>query len=104
MTPEHQNHIQKIISHFDIAAYQKYLEGQNDHGGYLWTKAVWKQPMKEAIDQVIYLDTLNEQIEKLLAVCVKLAPNHPELAAVIAPFLNEEIDPPKEPFQPPSED
>lgn len=110
MTPEQQNHIQKIITDFDIAAYHKYLAGQQEHGGDLWKKAVWKQTMPEALDFVIYLATLNQQIETLLHAANKaliaLDSTQYQLIArtlreALVPFLNDEVDTPQEP---PSED
>lgn len=44
---------------------QKYLRGQAEHGGQLWQKSgLLDMAIDEAIDQVIYLLTLREQLRR----------------------------------------
>ena len=43
---------------------EKYIKGQKEHGGRLWTKpGLIDMAIDEAVDQVIYLLTLKDQIE-----------------------------------------
>jgi hypothetical protein len=74
----------------------KYLKGQDEHGGKLWTKNIVPLLDDEFTDIKAYWPTLKEQIANLVAVCKELAPHHPQLVRVLAPFLNDEIDAPEE--------
>jgi len=63
MTPrEHAKIIAKDAASRIIT---KYGAGQKEHGGFLWKKpGIIDMAIEEAIDQVIYLLTLKEQLEK----------------------------------------
>jgi hypothetical protein len=64
MAPEHEAHLQRVLTRFTRALSQKYRAGQREHGGNLWTKrGMLDRAIEEAIDQAIYLMTLREQIE-----------------------------------------
>lgn len=43
--------------------YAKYMDGQQEHGGRLWRKrGIIDMAIEEAVDQVIYLLTLRDQM------------------------------------------
>jgi len=62
MTPrEHAKEIARVAAKLIIT---KYNAGQIENGGKLWTKpGLIDMAIEEAIDQVIYLLTLKEQLE-----------------------------------------
>ena len=63
LTLEQEAHLQKIQSEFaaDLAA--KYRAGQQEHGGNIWEKrGMLEHAIEEAIDQVVYLYTLRDQL------------------------------------------
>ena len=63
MTEEHADHLKKLIKEFDRLASDKYIKGQIQHGGSLWEKeGLLDMAIDEAIDQVIYLLTLKQQL------------------------------------------
>jgi hypothetical protein len=61
---DHQ-HIAHIRREFDELMEQKYLLGIVEHGGHLWEKPVDREAVFEAIDQVVYLITLRDQIDQV---------------------------------------
>jgi len=64
MNAEHYEHLEDIISEFEELATDKYEKGQLEHGGNLWKKpGLIDMAIDEAIDQVIYLITLRQQLE-----------------------------------------
>ena len=64
MTEEQKNHIETIIAYFIAKSSDKYSRGQIEHGGNLWEKkGIIDMAIEEAIDQVIYLVTLKQQLE-----------------------------------------
>lgn len=64
MENEHQKHLEHILHNFCEDASKKYVKGQKEHGGKLWEKTdLLDQAIAEAIDQVIYLYTLKEQLK-----------------------------------------
>ena len=65
MTNEQLFHLTKILKEFETLAWAKYEAGQAEHGGDLWKKAdLIDRAIEEAIDQVIYLLTLKQQIDE----------------------------------------
>jgi hypothetical protein len=65
LTTEQQEHIEGIITRFAIRAYKKYADGEHEHGGDLWKKAIiLPELINETIDQVVYADTLEQQIRE----------------------------------------
>ena len=60
---EHLTHIQ---TEFDKLVAAKYMNGVAEHGhmGHLWDRAVDREALNEAIDQVTYLITLVDQLDK----------------------------------------
>lgn len=64
MTPEQLTHITKIIHNFTSLATAKYQKGQEEHGGDLWKKkGLIDQAIDEAIDQIVYLLTIKQQLQ-----------------------------------------
>ena len=60
----HQEHIDSITASFKELATDKYFKGAKEHGGNLWDKqGLIDMAIEEAIDQVIYLMTLKQQID-----------------------------------------
>lgn len=64
MTPERTAHLERILREFQADARAKYEAGQGEHGGNLWQKpGMLEAALAEAIDLVIYLYTLREQLQ-----------------------------------------
>ena len=64
MTKDQQQHLDNILEDFSRLASDKYIKGQEQHGGNLWLKKnLIDKAIEEAIDQVVYLCTLKRQIE-----------------------------------------
>ena len=57
-------HISHIQSEFDELVDQAYRGGIKEHGGQLWEKPVDREALAEAVDQVVYLITLRDQIDE----------------------------------------
>ena len=65
MTPQREAHLSSIQESFLEKVQAKYLAGQKQHGGNLYEKSgLLDAAIDEAIDQVVYLLTLKEQLEK----------------------------------------
>ena len=63
MTPK--QHANKIADEARELIFKKYMAGQEEHGGQLWRKkGLLNQAIMEAIDQVVYLLTLWDQLEE----------------------------------------
>lgn len=57
-------HLKKIKIQFTDMVDEKYRRGAEEHGGKLWEKTgLVDMAIEEAIDQVVYLLTLKEQIK-----------------------------------------
>ena len=63
MTQAQNAHLKRLVEQFQCRASLKYRKGQQDHGGNLWVKSgLLDMAIDEAIDLVIYLLTLKEQL------------------------------------------
>jgi hypothetical protein len=63
MTPEQEQHLESVKLNFMCAVDTKYRQGQISHGGNLWRKkGLIDMAIDEAVDQVVYLLTLKDQI------------------------------------------
>jgi hypothetical protein len=62
MSPEHEKHLASILSDLvkDVSA--KYRRGQEEHGGALWRRPVWKDAWDEILDLCTYHHTLRMQL------------------------------------------
>lgn len=64
MTPEQEQHLQKIKDSFLQAVDDKYRRGQEEHGGNLWEiKSIIKMLKEEAVDLWVYAVTLEQQLQ-----------------------------------------
>ena len=66
MTPEQKTHVARIDATFSSLMTKKYEAGQKEHGGNLFEVSITELvdfAIEEAIDQVVYLLTLKEQLE-----------------------------------------
>ena len=65
MTPEQEAHLSSIIAKATHDIDAKYRRGQQEHGGDLWRQpGLLKMAIEEAIDQVVYLYTLQDDLVK----------------------------------------
>jgi hypothetical protein len=65
MTPEQELHLKRIKANFVQRVDTKYRAGQKEHGGDLMHSDALKlidMTIAEAVDQVVYLETLREVI------------------------------------------
>lgn len=61
-----RSHAAEVASEASRLIYAKYLAGQAEHGGELWRKrGLIDHAIEEAIDQIVYLLTLREQLAGL---------------------------------------
>jgi len=64
MTEEHNRHLESIQEKVVLRMAKKYVNGVREHGGNLWEKeGLIDMAIDEAIDQLVYLYTLKDQIE-----------------------------------------
>ncbi len=64
MTDAHHEHVAGLISTLEDLIISKYEAGVKEHGGQLWEKkGLIDMAIDEAVDQVVYLLTLKQQIE-----------------------------------------
>ena len=64
MTPEHEAHLAHLKAEFTKDLDAKYRAGQEEHGGNLWAKpGMLEHAIEEAIDLVVYLYTLRDQLK-----------------------------------------
>lgn len=65
MDAAHEAHLKRILDQFNADLSAKYAAGQREHGGNLWQKGgMINHAIEEAIDMVVYLYTLKEQMEE----------------------------------------
>jgi len=65
MSPEQEAHLKRIKAQFAHKADLKYRDGQKEHGGNLKDVSLLDlvdSAIAEAIDQVIYLETIRENL------------------------------------------
>ena len=63
LTPQQEEHLKRIKANFALKVNKKYRKGQEEHGGDLLSKSAIElvdNAIAEAIDQVVYLETLRE--------------------------------------------
>jgi hypothetical protein len=62
MTPEQEEHLQRVKLDFLDAVDAKYRKGQAEHGGNLWKKpGVLEMLMDECVDFYVYAHVLRQQ-------------------------------------------
>jgi hypothetical protein len=62
VTSEHEKHLAGIIRDLTKDLDAKYRKGQDQHGGALWRRPVWKDAWDECLDLCTYLHTLRMQL------------------------------------------
>jgi hypothetical protein len=62
MSPEHEKHLAGIIRDLSRDIDAKYRKGQEEHGGALWRRPVWKDAWEEVLDLCTYVHTLKLQL------------------------------------------
>lgn len=63
MNEQQEEHLEDIKYEFTRLVDAKYRAGQKEHGGELWRKrGLINMAIEEAIDQVVYLITLRDQL------------------------------------------
>jgi hypothetical protein len=65
MTEEQEEHLKRIKTNFTSKVDAKYRKGQEEHGGNLIYSSALRlinMAIEEAIDQIVYLETLAEVI------------------------------------------
>lgn len=67
MTPSHEAHLELIKAKVEVDLDRRYRAGQAQHGGKLWSKPVLCEALAEATDLMVYLHTLQQQIEVVRA-------------------------------------
>jgi hypothetical protein len=68
MYTSNEHHKQAILSVFEHEFVSKYDKGAIEHGGRIWEKpGMLEEAINEAIDLVVYLFTLRDQINALKA-------------------------------------
>lgn len=68
MTPQQKAHVTKLQSEATDRIGTKYTKGAQEHGGNIWDltpSRLINEAIDEAIDQVVYLLTLRDQIVEL---------------------------------------
>lgn len=63
-----EGHIAAIIERAAGALRDKYLRGQEEHGGQLWRKPCLGRAYEEVLDLMIYLDVVQEHIQAIVEI------------------------------------
>jgi hypothetical protein len=58
-----EQHAKYIAEEAQKVVYAKYMAGQEEHGGKLWRKVIAPHILEEAIDQLVYVLTLRDQLD-----------------------------------------
>ena len=58
-----EKHAQYIADEARKIIYKKYMSGQEEHGGKLWRKKITPHILEEAVDQLVYILTLRDQLD-----------------------------------------
>lgn len=63
MTTPRKAHLRRLTTEANSLITTKYIAGQREHGGDLWKKpGILLMAIEEAVDQLVYLLTLKEQM------------------------------------------
>ena len=62
-----EDHASRITNRVSRDIFLKYDAGQREHGGQLWRKRMMGQVRAEALDLIVYIETLDDQLAKILA-------------------------------------
>ena len=67
MSPSHENHLANIKAKVEADLDSRYRAGASQHGGELWKKPVLSEALAEVTDLLVYLHTLQQQMEVIRA-------------------------------------
>jgi len=81
MTPEHEKHLAGIIRDLTTDVDAKYRAGQDQHGGALWRRPVWKDAWDEVLDLCTYVHTLKMQLSVIAELALMGAADESVVAA-----------------------
>jgi len=62
MSEEHEKHLAMILADLGRDVSKKYRKGQEEHGGALWRRPVWKDAWDEILDLSVYMHTMRLQL------------------------------------------
>jgi hypothetical protein len=62
MSEEHEKHLAGILVDLTRDVSKKYRKGQEEHGGALWRRPVWKDAWDEILDLSVYMHTMRLQL------------------------------------------
>jgi hypothetical protein len=62
MGPEHEKHLQGVLNDLIKDVDLKYRRGQEEHGGAIWRRPVWKDAWDEILDLTVYMHTMRLQL------------------------------------------
>jgi hypothetical protein len=65
MTDEQESHLAQVKRWIIERIDPKYRKGQAEHGGDLWTKPTLPMVIEETTDFVVYIQTLQKQLEEI---------------------------------------
>ncbi len=81
MSPEHEKHLAGILSDLVKDVDAKYRTGQDQHGGALWRRPVWKDAWDEVLDLCTYVHTLKMQLSVIAELALMGAADESVVAA-----------------------
>ena len=81
MSPEHEKHLAGILSDLVKDVDAKYRKGQEEHGGALWRRPVWKDAWDEVLDLCTYVHTLKMQLSVIAELALMGAADESVVAA-----------------------
>ena len=81
MTPEHEKHLAGILRDLTRDLDAKYRKGQEEHGGALWRRPVWKDAWDEILDLAVYMHTLKMQLSVIAEIALMGAADESVVAA-----------------------
>jgi hypothetical protein len=81
MTSEHEKHLAGIIRDLTRDLDSKYRKGQEEHGGALWRRPVWKDAWEEILDLAVYTHTLKMQLSVIAEIALMGAADESVVAA-----------------------
>ena len=61
MQKKHKKHLRYVVREAGRRIREKYIRGQKEHGGDLWTRDLLEEAINEGIDLLVYLLTLKER-------------------------------------------
>ena len=81
VTSEHEKHLAGILRDLTKDLDAKYRKGQEEHGGALWRRPVWKDAWDEILDLAVYMHTLKMQLSVIAEIALMGAADESVVAA-----------------------